>query len=52
MFDVYRNKQNMDRRFAGAQPFKIIEWDKEPHIQYPIPNNEWTVSGIEQNPGY
>ena len=52
MFDVYRNKQNMDRRFAGAQPFKIVEWDKEPHIQYPIPNNEWTVSGIEQNPGY
>jgi len=23
-----------------------------PHIQYPIPNNEWTVSGIPQNPGY
>ena len=52
MFDVYRNKQNMDRRYPGAQPWKIIEWDKEPHIQYPIPNNEWTVSGIEQNPGY
>lgn len=52
MFDVYRNKRNMDRRYAGAQPFAIVEWDKEPHIQYPIPNNEWTVSGIEQNPGY
>lgn len=52
MFDVYRNKLNMDRRFAGAQPFKIVYWDQEPHIQYPIPNNEWTVSGIQQNPGY
>lgn len=51
MFDVYRNKRNMDRRYAGAQPFKIVPYT-EPHIQYPIPNNEWTVSGIEQNPGY
>ena len=51
MFDVYRNKQNMDRRYAGAQPFKVVPYT-EPHIQYPIPNNEWTVSGIPQNPGY
>ena len=51
MFDVYRNKQDMYRCYAGAQPFKIIPYT-EPHIQYPIPNNEWTVSGIEQNPGY
>ena len=52
MFDVYRNKQSMDRRYPGAQPWKIIDPMKEPHIVYPIPNNEWTVSGIEQNPGY
>ena len=51
MFDVYRNKQNMDRRFAGAHPFEVVPYT-EPHIQYPIPNNEWTVSGIPQNPGY
>ena len=51
MFDVYRNKRNMDRRYAGAQPFKVVPYT-EPHIQYPIPNNEWTVSGIPQNPGY
>lgn len=51
MFDVYRNKRNMDRRYAGAQPWAIVPYT-EPHIQYPIPNNEWTVSGIEQNPGY
>ena len=52
MFDVYRNKLNMDRRYPGAQFWKIHEWDKEQHIVYPIPNNEWTVSGIQQNPGY
>ena len=51
MFYVYRNKLNMDRRYAGAQPWKVVPYT-EPHIQYPIPNNEWTVSGIEQNPGY
>lgn len=51
MFDVYRNKLNMDRRFPGAQQWKIIPYT-EPHIQYPIPNCEWTVSGIQQNPGY
>ena len=51
MFDVYRNKLNMDRRYPGAQPWKVVPYT-EPHIQYPIPNNEWTVSGIEQNPGY
>lgn len=51
MFDVYRNKRDMDRRYAGAQPFKVVPYT-EPHIQYPIPNNEWTVSGIPQNPGY
>ena len=50
-FDVYRNKQNMDRRYAGTQPWKVVEYT-DPHIQYPIPNNEWTVSGIPQNPGY
>ena len=51
MFDVYRNKMNMDRRFPGAQPWAVVSYD-DPHIQYPIPNNEWTVSGIPQNPGY
>ena len=51
-FDMCRNKLKMDRRYAGAQPFKVIDQTTEPHIIYPIPNNEWTVSGIEQNPGY
>lgn len=52
VFDVYRNKRDMDRRYPGAQPWKIHKWDQEQHIVYPIPNNEWTVSGIPQNPGY
>lgn len=50
-FDVYRNKRDMDRRYPGAQPWEVIKYDDD-RIQYPIPNNEWTVSGIEQNPGY
>lgn len=51
MSDVYRNKKDMDRRYPGIQPWKVIPYT-EPHIQYPIPNNEWTVSKIPQNPGY
>ena len=51
-FDMCRNKLKMDRRYAGAQPFKVVDPTTEPHIIYPIPNNEWTVSGIQQNEGY
>jgi hypothetical protein len=52
MFDVYRNKKDMDRRYPGLQSWKIVRWDKENHIVYPIPYAEWTVSGIQQNEGY
>ncbi len=51
MFDVYRNGFTMDRQFPGAQPWALVE-PNYPKIQYPIPNAEWTVSGIPQNPGY
>lgn len=51
-FDMCRNKLPMNRRYAGAQPYKIVDPTTEPHIIYPIPNNEWTVSGIQQNDGY
>ena len=51
-FDMCRNKLPMNRRYAGAQPYKIVVPEQEPHIIYPIPNNEWTVSGIQQNEGY
>ncbi len=48
LFDVYRNKKNMDRQYAGAQPWEIIEYTNR-KIQYPIPSNEILVSGIDQN---
>ncbi len=50
-FDVFRNGKDMDRRYPGSQAWTTVRHD-EPHIQFPIPNAEWTVSGIEQNPGY
>ena len=54
MFDVYRNQQNMNREYPGLQAWKeiLFDFNKEPHILYPIPNAEWTVSGIQQNDGY
>lgn len=49
MFDVYRNKKSMDREYAGVQPWKIVDYSDN-KIQYPIPYDEVSVSGIEQNP--
>ena len=51
MFDVYRNELTMDRRYPGMQKWEKITYDDQ-RIQYPIPNGEWTVSHIDQNPGY
>ena len=51
VFDVYRNKQNMDRHYPGLQAWKTVLYT-DPHTLYPIPNAEWTVSHIQQNPGY
>jgi len=51
MFDQVRNKLNVDRRFAGVQYWEIVKWD-ETRIQCPIPFDEVTASGIQQNPGY
>lgn len=51
LFDLIRNKKQVNREFPGAQPWEIVE-PTDDRFQYPIPNNEWTVSGIEQNPGY
>jgi len=50
-FDVYRNKMNLDRRYPGVQPWEVINYT-DPKIQYPIPFEETSVSGIQQNPGY
>ena len=51
LFDLIRNKRQINRLYPGAQPWEIVEPDY-PKLQYPIPNNEWTVSGIQQNPTY
>ena len=51
MFDVYRNKKDMDRHYPGLQAWKSVPYN-DPHTLYPIPNGEWTVSHIQQNPGY
>ena len=51
LFDLIRNKKDVDRRFAGAHRWEVVPYDYN-RFQYPIPNNEWTVSRIEQNPGY
>lgn len=48
-FDVYRNKRDMDRRYAGVQPWEVVSYNAN-KIQYPIPFDEISVSGIEQNP--
>lgn len=49
--DIYRNKLDMDRHYAGCQPWGVVKYDN-PKIQYPIPFCEYSVSGITQNPGY
>ena len=49
--DLTRNKLNIDRQYPGEQPWEIVPYTHD-HLIYPIPNNEWTVSGIQQNPGY
>ena len=48
-FEVYRNKLAMDRRFAGVQPWEVVQPD-DLRIPYQIPDDEILVSGIEQNP--
>ena len=51
LFDLIRNKKNVDRKFTGAHPWEVVKYDDN-RFQNPIPNNEWTVSDIQQNPGY
>ncbi|MCR5333913.1 MAG: RagB/SusD family nutrient uptake outer membrane protein [Bacteroidaceae bacterium] len=51
MFDVYRNKRDMNRQFPGVQAWEIVKYTDN-RIQYPIPYGEVSVSGIPQNPGY
>ena len=48
-FDVYRNRLSMDRRFAGVQPWEVVDCN-DLRIPYQIPDDEILVSGIPQNP--
>ena len=48
-FDLVRNKKNIDRQFAGVQPWEIVKYD-DLRIPYQIPDDEILVSGIPQNP--
>lgn len=47
-FDVWRNKQSMDRRFAGVHPWEVVEYTDN-RIPYQIPQDEIDSSGIDQN---
>lgn len=49
--DVFRNKRSLDRRYAGIHTWEVIDCH-DPKILYPIPYDELSVSGIEQNEGY
>lgn len=49
--DVYCNKLNMNREFSGCHPYEIVDYNAN-KIQNPIPQTEYSVSGIQQNPGY
>lgn len=46
--DQFRNKRDIDRRFAGFQPYAVVSW-QDPGIIYQIPFDETSVSGIPQN---
>ncbi|PXV63563.1 putative outer membrane starch-binding protein [Dysgonomonas alginatilytica] len=48
-FDIYRNKLSLDRRYSGVQPWEVVEYSDN-RLQYLIPLDEITTSGIPQNP--
>ena len=49
MFDIYRNKKALDRRYVGYHPFEVINYD-DPRIALLIPNDEILATpGFEQN---
>lgn len=51
MWDLVRNHLPMDRRYSGVQIWEVIDCNDN-RIQYPIPFDEISTSGIPQNPGY
>lgn len=51
LIDLTRNKRDIDRRFVGLHTWEVVPYTAD-KILYPIPFDELSVSGIEQNPGY
>lgn len=48
-FDVYRNQLSLDRRFSGVQTWEVVS-HTDNRLQFLIPLDEITTSGIPQNP--
>ena len=49
MFDIFRNKKSLDRRYVGYHPFEVIDYD-DPRIALLIPNDEILATpGFPQN---
>ncbi|MBR4227740.1 MAG: RagB/SusD family nutrient uptake outer membrane protein [Bacteroidales bacterium] len=49
VFDIFRNKKSLDRRYVGYHPFEVIDYD-DPRIALLIPNDEILATpGFEQN---
>lgn len=49
MFDIYRNKKSLDRRYPGYHNWEVINYD-DPRVALLIPKDEINASGIAQNP--
>ena len=47
--DLQRNKKDIDRRYAGRQPWEVVKYD-DLRLRYQIPKKEILVTGIPQNP--
>lgn len=47
-FDLQRNGKAIDRRYAGRQPYEVVQPD-DLRLRYFIPVTEITATGIEQN---
>ncbi len=49
VFDIFRNKKKLDRRYVGYHPFEVINYD-DPRIALLIPDDEvLSIEGFDQN---
>lgn len=47
MFDVYRNRRSLDRRYVGYHPYEVIPYT-DPRIALLLPQDEIDASGMTQ----